>query len=145
MLNGYTGALLALLLAVSAPEPAWASYLSGKGGPPTPGANATDFQRAYVTAPDSRGSLEKTAPEPPATPMPGDRRRNTWTECEQAAGPCTRTFVEDRYQREDAPIDGNDANVGNGPYRWVPVNWGSSSCARYNACLLVDFGDLIGV
>lgn len=144
MTNSFGWVLLALLLMGSAQNSMSATYMSGKGGPPTPGENAMDVQLAYVTAPDSRSNREKTIPDPPGTPMPGDRRRNSWTECEQMPGPCTRHFVEDRYQREDAPIDGDDPQAGNGPFRWVPVDWGSSSCARYNACLERDFGSLIG-
>lgn len=119
------------------------------GAPPQPSSNATGFRMLYRTAVfENTRRGEKTEgggpPEPPTAPLPGDETTREWTECATATV-CTRYNRTDRYQRTDAPIsEGSNPNNGVGPFDWVPVRWGSSHCANYNACLGAQFGSFIG-
>lgn len=112
------------------------------GGPRQPSAHATDIRYGYVTSnlrantKDGSGGPQS----PPPEPSPGDESTQEWTEC-NGEGQCTRYHRTDRYQRQDAPItEGSNPSQGSLPYEWVPIEWGSSSCATANACLSVDFG-----
>lgn len=77
--------------------------------------------------------MTKNGPgNPPEIPNPGDRIRHDWTECNNTQ--CTDHYREDRYQRDDAPIEGTDPNAGNGPHEWIPIKWGSQQCAPLMVC-----------
>lgn len=111
-------------------------------GPPYPSENAINIVTTHtlhheaLDAAHVKGNgSDSGPPDPTAAPSPGDTRTDQWTACAPEGSPCTRHHRTDRWQHEDAPISGNDPGAGSGPYGWVPVAWGSSSCATHVLCL----------
>lgn len=107
-------------------------------GLPAPGPKANVTVTYSVQGPPP--AMSKNGPgEPPADPKPGDRMRRDWTDCSSTQ--CTDYYREDRFQREDAPIEGSDPNEGSGPSAWVPIDWGSRRCAPFVVCQEKIAGD----
>lgn len=127
--------LMSGLLALSSGT-AFASK-TNTAGPNYPSESSRDLVITYSTHQESPNlSLSKDGSsgpnKPPPTPEPGDRRSQEWTECDD--NHCTRHHRTDRYQREDAPINQPDPWKGSGPFNWVPISWGSQSCASFIIC-----------
>lgn len=102
-----------------------------KFGLPAPGAEA-NVTVTYSMQGRPSAASKNGAVQPPADPKPGDRTRRDWTECSRIQ--CTDYYREDRFQREDAPIEGTDPNAGSGPHDWIPIEWSSQQCTPFIVC-----------